>query len=220
MGKTLDLVRPLVDKTLERLAVRKFKEDPLLGPDLSRKTSLASSAQRRHGHILEAAMICRLKQIERFTVWSDPKFAVSSVADNMVNGAKPETLLGATAPYGDQHRTLQVDAFVYDRDSRKLAAFEIKRGNDHHDSGKKRSMLRDLVCVQVLMKAYGENSYGLEIASAESRAIFYYGACTVGAPFALTRGDLDAYFGESVVADIEEVNDYLRENLMRLLVET
>ena len=217
MGATLDLVRPLVDKTLERLAVRKFKEDPLLGPDLSRKTSLASSAQRRHGHILEAALICRLTEIERFTVWADPLFSVSSVADNMVNGANPETLLSATAPYGDARRTLQVDVFAYDRDSKKLMSFEVKRGNDHHDSGKKRSMLRDLVCVQVLMKSYAEQSRSLEIASAESRAIFYYGACSIGKPFSLKKDELDAYFGEPIVADIEEVNDYFRTNLMALL---
>lgn len=78
-------------------------------------------------------------------------------------------------------------------------------------------MLRDLVCVQVLMKSYAELAHSLEISDAESKVIFYYGACSIGKPFSLIRNELDDYFSEDVVSEIEEVNDYFRLNLMTLL---
>lgn len=78
-------------------------------------------------------------------------------------------------------------------------------------------MLRDLVCVQVLMKSYAETTRKLDVQSAESRVVFYYGACSVGKPFSLTKGELDGYFGEDVVSELEEVNDYFRTSLMSLL---
>lgn len=219
MSQTLDEVRPLVDETLKRLATRKFREDPLLGADYSRRTSLAASAQRRHGHIIEAAFRCRLAHEPDFQVWETNAFAVSAVADGMVNAEKDRlNLLKASVPYGDQSRRLQVDAFVYDVHRKTLASYELKRGGDHHDAGKTRSMFRDLLCTQVLLKSYGE-SLGLEVKSALSYIVFYYGRGTIPKPFSLTRDDLNDHFGVDVRSAIEEVNAYFRQQLMALVAE-
>lgn len=217
MNKTLEEVKPLIELTLKRLSKREFREDPLLGPEISRTTSVASSAQRRHGFVIEHAILSRLKQIDRFEVWADPTFAVSKVADNMINAEPhPQKLIGANVDWGDVGRTLQVDAIVYDKKSKNLSAYEIKRGNDRHDSGKTRSILRDLMCVQVLLKSYGEKR-GLKVKTAHSRIIFYYGQCSLPKPFSLTRDELDEHFGESIVTDIEAVNRYFRKELMKLI---
>jgi hypothetical protein len=217
MSQTLEEVKPLIEKTLKGLARRKFREDPLLGADYSRRTSIAASAQRRHGHIIEAAFRARLKQVPHFRVWATDSFAVSAVADGMVGDEKNKlNLLKATVQYGDEKRHLQVDAFVYDESKKTLAAYEIKRGGDRHDAGKTRSMLRDLLCTQVLLKSYGE-SLGLEVNSAFSYIVFYYGVGSISKPFSLTRDDLNAHFGVDVTADIEEVNAYFRDQLMALV---
>lgn len=219
MSQTLDEVRPLVDATLKRLATRKFREDPLLGADYSRRTSIAASAQRRHGHIIEAAFRCRLAHVPGLRVWETNDFAVSAVADGIVNAEKDRlNLLKTTVPYGDQSRRLQVDAFVYDENRSTLASYELKRGGDHHDAGKTRSMFRDLLCTQVLLKSYGE-SLGLEVKSALSYIVFYYGRGTIPKPFSLTRDDLNDHFGVDVRSAIEEVNAYFREQLMALVAE-
>jgi len=217
MGKTLEQVKPLCDLTLSRLAKRKFREDPLLGASYSRMTSIAASAQRRHGHILEAALRCRLSAISHFEVWDDHLFSVSPVADNMVNAEKtPLNLTHASVLYGDTARTLQVDILVYDKNTKHISAYEVKRGGDRHDSGKTRSMFRDLLCLQVLLKSYGE-AYGLEVKAASSRIIFYYGVGSIGAPWCLKRDDLNEHFGEDVVTEVEEVNSYLRQNLTQIM---
>ena len=72
------------------------------------------------------------------------------------------------------------------------------------------------MCVQVLLKSYGEKR-GLVVSTASSRIIFYYGQCSLPKPFSLTRDELDAHFGENVVADIEVVNEYFRTQLMQLI---
>lgn len=217
MTTTLDAVRPLVDLTLSRLAARKFREDPLLGPVISKRTSLASSAQRRHGHIIEAALCHRLSQLPDLTVWKDPKFAVSSVADNMVSAETDMAkFIGSGIAYGQSARTVQIDAIVYNKKTKSIRAYEIKRGNDHHDAGKNRSIIRDLACVQVLLQSYGEDR-GLKIRSAMSHIVFYYGQGSISKPFSLKGNELDVHFGHSVVAEVETVNDYLRKKLVKLL---
>jgi hypothetical protein len=217
MSQTLDEVKPLVDKTLEGLAKQKFPEDPLLGAEYSRRTSIAASAQRRHGLIIEAAFRSRLCQVPGLEVWDTKEFAVSSVADSMVNAEKnPLKLLDATVTYGEQSRKLQVDAFVHDPRRQTLASYELKRGGASHDSGKTRSMFRDLLCTQVLLKSYGQ-SLGLRVKSAKAHIVFYYGRGSIPKPWALTRDDLNAHFGADITSDIEAVNEYFREQLIELV---
>ena len=62
-----------------------------------------------------------------------------------------------------------------------------------------------------------KRSAGLEVARAEARIIFYYGTCSVGPSWALTREDLDDHFGAPVTESIEEVNRYFRSKLNDLL---
>jgi hypothetical protein len=55
-----------------------------------------------------------------------------------------------------------------------MRAYEVKRGNGQFDAGKIRSIKRDLMCVQVLLKSYGETA-NIRPAGAEAKIIFYYG---------------------------------------------
>jgi len=77
-------------------------------------------------------------------------------------------------------------------------------------------MLRDLRCIQMLLKSCGEKR-GLDVGMAEARIIFYYGTCSVGSPWALTREDLDGHFGAPVTEAVEVVNQYFRQRLNALL---
>lgn len=151
-------------------------------------------------------------------VWAEPQFRVSQAADLLAGSDGSAS--GASLPYDDKKytRTLQVDLLVYNRDTGRLGAYESKRGFGYHDSGKKRSMLRDLRCLQMLLRSYGEMR-GLNVNVAEERTIFYYGQCSVSPPWALTRDHLDEHFGASIIDRIERVNDYFRESLDDLLAK-
>ena len=56
MSVCFDRVKPLVDETVRRLAIKAFRSDPIAGSKYARATSIVSSAYKRHGKILEAAI--------------------------------------------------------------------------------------------------------------------------------------------------------------------
>lgn len=104
---------------------------------------------------------------------------------------------------------------AFDETDRSIRAYEIKRGNGYFDAGKIRSITRDLKCVQVLLKSYGE--FCKLDPAAEARIIFYYGMRSIAPPWSLVGKELDEHFGFPVVERIEQANDYFRTRLNDLL---
>ncbi len=216
MFACFDRVKPLVDETVRRLAVKAFRDDPIAGSKYARATSIVSSAYKRHGKILESAIFERLRDNNRLSVWTDPKFAVSGAADALVHSSSRIDCLKSQLPYGEATRTLQVDIVVYDNTNQALRTYEVKRGNGEHDTGKVRSIVRDLLCTHVLLKSYGEGR-GYNIHHAEAKIIYYYGVRSVPAPLSLVREELDAHFEYPVVDAVEQINCYFRDRLHALL---
>jgi hypothetical protein len=77
-------------------------------------------------------------------------------------------------------------------------------------------MLRDVLCVQVLLKSYGKRR-GLDVKEAFSHVIFCYGKCSIPKPFAITGSELDEHFGWPVQEPVEEVNLYFQKRLFSIL---
>lgn len=212
----LDEVKPLVDATIAKLAATAFRDDPVAGRRYARATSIVSSAYKRHGKIIEQAILARLRENNRLSVWTEDLFAVSAAAEALVNASTFADCLRSQLPYGESKRTLQTDIVVYDTESHAIRAYEVKRGNGDFDAGKIRSIKRDLVCTHVLLRSYGQ-SKGHDIAAAEAKIIFYYGVCSIPKPLGLKGDELDEHFGFPVKAAVEEVNDYFRDRLHDLL---
>jgi hypothetical protein len=219
MSVVLDRVTDEVEKTIQSLEMKTFAADPIAGPHFSKITSVMSSAYKRHGYILERAILEALRENPNFEVWRDEQFQVPATVDHMVNGSldQPTRLVGVDYPYSPNgDRTLQVDVIVYNKETKVLRAYEVKRGFGLHDSGKRRSMLRDTLCVQVLLKHYGKER-GLDVREAFSHIIFYYGQCSIPKPFALTGAELDEHFGFPIHAAVEEVNRHYKKRLFEIL---
>ncbi len=212
----MERVVPIVDETIHALALKKFIQDPVSGDRYSRSTSIVSSAYKRHGKILETALRESLKESNRHRVWQEDAFRVSRAADALVNSQDEDACRRSALPYGDAVRSIQVDMVAFDEADQTIRAYEMKRGNGQFDAGKIRSIRRDLLCVQVLLKSYGEVASYKPVA-AESRIIFYYGIRSIPRPWSLVREDLDEHFGFPVVAMIEDVNEYFRGRLHELL---
>src|SRR5437588_9545710 len=107
----LNELKPIVDRTVKLLRKKAFECDPLMSAELSRVTSVVSSAYKRHGHILEASIKAVLQQHDRFQVWSVPKLPISQAAENLATSYmdKPKTALTAGIEHEDSgHRTLQI----------------------------------------------------------------------------------------------------------------
>lgn len=218
MGVVLDLVKEEIERTIHDLESKNFLADPIAGPHFSKITSVMSSAYKRHGYILERAVLEALKQHCHLEAWRDERFHVAQNVDHMVNGsiAFGAKLIGTDYPYSEGERTLQIDAIVFNKETGVLRAYEIKRGFGLHDSGKRRSMLRDTLAVQVLLKSYGK-SRGLEVKEAFSHIIFYYGQCSIPKPFSLKGVEIDEHFGCSIYEAVEEVNKHFKARLFGIL---
>ena len=218
MGTVLDLLTGEIEKTIQRLDAKQFTPDPIAGKNLSRITSVTSSAYKRHGYILESAILEALKLCPHFEVWPDDKFHVPPAVHHIVDGsfAEPTKLLGTDYPYSAEGKTLQVDALVFNKNTGSLEAYEVKRGTGPHDSGKRREMLRAVLCVQILLKSYGKQR-GLDVKETSSHVIFYYGKCSIQKPFAITGVELDEHFGWPVQEQVEEVNLYFQQRLLSIL---
>ena len=211
-----------IEATISRLVHKAFKPDPIAGPKYSKIVSVVSSAYKRHGNIIHLAILEELKQQSHLVAWDDPSFHVSAAADSLVGTSigSPTNLIGSNILYEKNGpRTLQVDAIVFNRSNATVTAYEIKRGFGMHDAGKKRSMLRDTLCTQVLLKSYAEQR-GFTVSAAFSHVIFYYGACSLSKPFALCSDDLDEHFGFELVAHVERVNDRFRARLHEVLEDS
>jgi len=210
-------MEPEIEATIQRLNARKFRSDPIAGPHFSKIVSVMSSAYKRHGFIIERAILEQLKRNPAFEVWDDRAFQVTSTADHIVDSiARPEDVFGSETAYREGERTLQVDAIVYERESGRIRAYEVKRGAGLHDSGKRRSILRDLLCLQILLRSYGQ-SRGLQIGEASAHIVFYYGQCSIKKPFSLTKDELDAHFGWPVAEAGGRVNARVKERLFSIL---
>jgi hypothetical protein len=83
----LDLVKDEIEKTIQSLDAKNFNPDPIAGKHFSRITSVMSSAYKRHGYIIERALLEALKLCPHFEVWRDPEFQVPSVVDHIVDGS-------------------------------------------------------------------------------------------------------------------------------------
>jgi len=218
MTELLETLTPEIERTINSLNKRKFSPDPIAGLHFSKIVSVMSSAYKRHGYIIERAILEQLKLNPDFVAWRDDAFMISPMADQIVSSgmSNPSTLNGTETAYLAGHRTLQVDAIVFNKTTGHLAAYEIKRGAGAHDAGKRRQMLRDTLCVQVLLKSYGLQR-NLHVKSVSSHVIFYYGKCSLPAPYRLTRAELDSHFGWKVSEAVEGVNGLYREKLFAIL---
>jgi hypothetical protein len=212
----MERVAPVVDQTIAALAKTSFIEDPIAGVRYSRATSIISSAYKRHGRILETALLEGLRESNRHTVWLEPVFKVSRAADGLASSQTTDECSKSALPYGDAVRGLQIDMMAFDNADRTIRAYEVKRGNGQFDAGKIRSIRRDLMCVQVLLKSYGDTK-DLAPVAAEARIIFYYGRRSLPRPWSLIREELDDHFGFQIVEKVEQANDYFRQRLHALL---
>src|SRR6516162_5384528 len=119
MGLVLDLMKPEIEATIKRLDTKHFDPDPIAGPHFSRITSVLSSAYKRHGYILERAILEALRLCPHFQVWRDDKFHVTPTVQHIVDGsiAEPTKLIGTENPYSAEGPTLQVDVLVFNRNT-------------------------------------------------------------------------------------------------------
>ena len=72
----LNVMKPIVDKTIESLRRAKFKNDPIVDKEFSRIYSLVGSSQKRHGGVIERSIVESLKIYKNYP---NPKHTENSL---------------------------------------------------------------------------------------------------------------------------------------------
>lgn len=213
----LERLRPLVDDTIDRLGKANFREDPIAGRKYSRATSIISSAYKRHGAILDRALLERLKDCARFRVWTEDEFKLSHDSLQYTRMSdRIEPLLRTDLCYGDRERSIRVDILVHDEESGAFTSYNVKRGNGSYDLGKRRLIQEDLLRTHMLLKDYGRKA-GISPTYTHAHIVFYYDLLSLQPPFAISGSKLDEHFRFPVRVAIEKVNDYFIRRLHRLI---
>lgn len=207
----------MLSAALARLADTQFRTDPIGGDKYSRATSIISSAYKRHGQILGRALLERLKDCDRFQVWTEDTFKLAAASRTELQRGMPATAYREVAlAYGEQEQVIPVDLIVYDAAARTVRSYNVKRGNGAYDAGKKRLILNELLRVQMHLAGYAR-SMGFSFETAEAHIIFYYGLRSIPEPFSLIAEDLDDHFHFPVLDAMEAVNHQFREGLHALI---
>jgi hypothetical protein len=210
-----DKLRALADGHLQSLRRVRFTPDPLF-PTHSLRRQIEGSAIKRHGGLIEGAIIEALTQEPDYQLWKEARFSIPAAADHAVQSQNPDEIAFTRLPYGAAGRSLQIDLLAYSRSRRRLGAYEIKRGLGRHDSSKLRSIRRDVFAVQTVLASYGA-SQGVAVNDAISRVIFYYGARSLPVGWSLVGAELDEHFGCRIRSRVEEMTDYFRAHLDDLI---
>jgi hypothetical protein len=217
LGSFLSRMEPTLHATLANLARTKFRADPIGGAKYSRATSIISSAYKRHGQILGRALLERLKDCGRFTVWTEDHFKLSfaSIAE-LHRGLPPVSYRAINLPYGEGAQAIPIDLIVHDKEKRTVRSYNVKRGNGAYDAGKRRLIFNELLRTQMLLESYSR-SIGFDAAHYESYAVFYYGLRSIPEPYSLIGDDLNLHFEFPVRSALEAVNSVFREGLYALI---
>lgn len=213
----LERLRPLVDDTIEKLGEASFREDPIAGEKYSRATSIMSSAYKRHGQILDQALLERLKDCARLKVWTEDNYKLSHESLRQLQITdRIEPHLRATLPYGDREKSIMIDIIVYDEKAKALRTYNVKRGNGSYDGGKRRIIQSELLRTHMLLADYGR-SIGITAETSHAHIVFYYGLLSLPKPLAIAGAELDSHFQFPVREAMEFVNGYFIARLHALV---
>lgn len=218
-------MKPFVDRTIEGLRKVQFKSDPIVEKEFSRIYSLVGSSQKRHGGVIEKSIIEALKKYPQYQVWNEQAFKISRRVNAMlanVNNVKNKPdwyeFLGNNFDYGDSERTQQVDVIAYDRDRKIIIGMEVKRGYSHHDAGKKKKILHEILATRMLIKSYGV-SQGLDVDEGTAFVCSYYGANEFDSRVEISKDGLNDLFQVDIYSSVEEVNHYFRTKIREMGAE-
>jgi len=220
----LNALRPEVDAAVADLAATEFKTDPIAGHEYSLIPAVIGSAQKRHGNLIEKAILAAIDASPNYSAWQVPEFRISNDAIQIaarVNNVKKDPdwvdILEQNLAYGNTAKTVQIDVMAYNRDTKFLCAMEIKRGYSHHDAGKKKAILKDILCVHMLLRSYGERIDDLPVDRAEAKICNFYKNREFADQVMLDKDELDDYFEAEILGPVEEVNHYYRRQIHVML---
>jgi hypothetical protein len=198
----------------------RFPLDELLGAELSRLISVSNSVVKRHGLLLERAIITALEASGRFQVLHNPVIPITAAADSLVASNSPETLARVALRYDTPAvRSVTHDLVVIDTQCAWAGAYQVKRGGGDMGPRLRKPLERDLAAVRLLLRSYLRDQGYSAVDVVTTAAIDWLGSAGLPEHLTILGTELDEHFGVPVVPTIERMTEHLRAALHRAVPE-
>lgn len=196
----------------------KFPLDEVLGPELSRLISISASVVKRHGILLEKALVEALRSSGRYEVLHNPTIPITAAADGLVASNTAEALSRLSLRYDQPTvRSVNQDVVVIDTSVGWAGAYSIKRGGGDMGPRLRKPLERDVAAVRLLLRSYLRDQGYSTIDVTTSACIDYFGAAGLPPHLTVQGPDVDDHFGVPVRATVERMTDHLRAELHRIM---
>lgn len=208
-----------VEAAVARCLATDFTPDPVLPSSVSRFVSIAASLQKRHGLLIQAAVVEALASARHLTAWAPEAVAIDDELDRraLMGQLDPLVPVPVTA-LSPGRRRLRFDAFVVDHRSSTATWLEIKRGMGWMGAAQRAAVQRDLAVGSATALAYARTQ-GHDPRTGRARLLAYHGvsATEVDPRLVLTRHDLLADFGVDVAGYVDRATSLFSERIGRAL---
>jgi hypothetical protein len=220
-GASIPESDPLLKAASEAVASAintRFPLDELLGPELSRLISVCASVVKRHGTLLERAIIQALEESKRFQVMHNVIIPITGAAESLVASNSPETLARVALRYDSPAvRSVTHDLLVIDTHCAWAGAYQVKRGGGELGTRIKRPLERDLGATRLLLRSFLRDQGYNSIDIVTTAVIDVLGAAGLPEHLTIQGSEIDQHFGVPVVPTIERMTTHLREELHKAI---
>ena len=205
--------------------------DPLFSEIDARLAFIIHSVTIRSGIILEKIYQEQIKKnCPNLEVWNEKKFKISKHAMQLASDQDNKDVIKTDLPYGEaakigktnKNKTIQIDFLTFDKQTKTLNSYEIKRGGGHHDSEKQEKIIENLIAVRMLLKSYGEEEKNLEIKKKKSYIISHMNQELFSPNYRylqINGNEIDEHFKAKIKEKIDYGYNYFASNFKKKFQE-
>jgi hypothetical protein len=167
----------VAERTIANAFNTEFSIDPIVGAELSRTVSVATSVIQRHGLLIPRTIADILSASSRFEVFTEISIDIPATADDLIGSRNSKRDLAKIKLHADVRpaRKVAVDLVVIERESGWAGAYDCKRGHGATESRRRQHVEHNLLAIRFVLGSHLAKS-GYDIARVTTAVINYFGS--------------------------------------------
>jgi hypothetical protein len=189
-----------------------FNPDPLFAPEFSRVVSTAASVVKRHGPLIEDAMVAEFKRAG-LEVKRGPSTPITRAALAVVDSRDYERLAKEQYAFDEQDivEWFKVDMIVIDKPRNRATALEVKRGGGVTTSRNRSASERPLRAIELTLASQLRQQGHRDVETGYVGVFDYLGQSGFSPDMTLHGAAIDEHFKLPIVAAIDRMTASLKD---------